>query len=301
MMDGRKCNICNKMYSSYKSLWNHNKKYHTIIPMKNPQKSTILSQNSTILPQKSTLNCVYCDKKLSRIDSLKRHEQICKNKDDINKDNIIEGLQKDFLELKNKFNDVLQNCKIHPKTLQKINKQLINNVINNGTINNTVNIVKFGSEDLADIFTEKEMIKIYNRKMCSIEESIKTLHFNDNRPEYKNMYITNLKDPYAYIFDGTHFIAIPKDDLLEELINNHFENIECSLDDYIEKLDAKTVIVVKKFISMMNSDEITFMDKQHKKIYPDFKTFNKKHVKLMIYNKTDKKAHILIYNNELVV
>lgn len=24
-----KCNICNKRYSSYKSLWNHNKKFHT--------------------------------------------------------------------------------------------------------------------------------------------------------------------------------------------------------------------------------------------------------------------------------
>ena len=22
------CNICNKIYSSYKSLWNHNKKFH---------------------------------------------------------------------------------------------------------------------------------------------------------------------------------------------------------------------------------------------------------------------------------
>ena len=23
-----KCNICNKFYTSYKSLWNHNKKFH---------------------------------------------------------------------------------------------------------------------------------------------------------------------------------------------------------------------------------------------------------------------------------
>ena len=27
-MDDHKCNICNKQYSSYKSLWNHNKEFH---------------------------------------------------------------------------------------------------------------------------------------------------------------------------------------------------------------------------------------------------------------------------------
>ena len=27
-MDGNVCNICKKTYASYKSLWNHNKKFH---------------------------------------------------------------------------------------------------------------------------------------------------------------------------------------------------------------------------------------------------------------------------------
>ena len=27
-MDKYKCNVCNKLYSSYKSLWNHNKEFH---------------------------------------------------------------------------------------------------------------------------------------------------------------------------------------------------------------------------------------------------------------------------------
>ena len=30
-MDKYKCNICNKLYSSYKSLWNHNKDFHNNI------------------------------------------------------------------------------------------------------------------------------------------------------------------------------------------------------------------------------------------------------------------------------
>ena len=31
---------------------------------------------------------------------------------------------------------------------------------------------------------------------------------------------------YAFIFDGSKFITVNKDDVLKELINNHFDNIE---------------------------------------------------------------------------
>ena len=27
-IDNHRCNICNKLYSSYKSLWNHTKEFH---------------------------------------------------------------------------------------------------------------------------------------------------------------------------------------------------------------------------------------------------------------------------------
>ena len=83
----------------------------------------------------------------------------------------------------------------HPNTLQKINKELINNTtnnnsnntinninnntinnttntINNTTINNTVNI-KFGYEKLSALLIEKEMLKIVNKCRYSVEESIK--------------------------------------------------------------------------------------------------------------------------------
>ena len=68
--------------------------------------------------------------------------------------------------------------------------------------------------------------------MCSIEESIKLIHFNEKRPQLKNIYITNLKDQYAYTFDGYKFIAGLKQDILGELVDNHIENIEMSIEEY---------------------------------------------------------------------
>ena len=188
-------------------------------------------------------------------------------------------------------------CKIHPKTLNKINNQLINNntsnITNNGTINNnTVNIVKFGTEELNKILSTSEILKILNKKMCSLEESIKTIHFNDMRPEFKNIYITNLKDQYAYIYNGNKFIAVLKSDILEELVDNHFENIEYSADEYKEKLGKNTIDVLDKFIDKMN-DEDEFIDKEHKKIYPNFKSYNINQIKMMIYNISDKNTNVM--------
>ena len=52
------CKICKKFYKSYKSIWNHNKKYHNIIAPndtknapKMHQKCTKLHQNCTKLHQ----------------------------------------------------------------------------------------------------------------------------------------------------------------------------------------------------------------------------------------------------------
>jgi hypothetical protein len=179
--------------------------------------------------------CENCYTHFTTIQAKSRHlRKYCKVK---NTNKIILELKKQNEELNNKFNELLKLCKIHPKTLQKMNNQLINNninnnngTINNGTINNTINIVKFGSEDLATIFSKSEILKILNRKMCSLEESIKAIHFNDKRPEFKNIYITNLKDQYAYVFDSNKFTAGLKSDILGELVDNHIENIEYSLD-----------------------------------------------------------------------
>jgi len=300
-MDDNICKICNKYYSSYKSLWNHNKKFHILEVSKSNSKVTLKSSKSnskvTLKSSKSNSNvseeksnniinnykCNYCDKKYKY-----KHQLICKN-----------NIEKDNMEIKNTLNELLKLCKIHPKTLEKINKQLINNNINNGTINNgtinnkTVNIIKFGTEELNKILSQSEILKILNRKMSSLEESIKMIHFNDDKPEFKNIYITNLKDQYAYIFDGSKFIAVLKSDILEELVDNHIENIEYSADEYKEKLQPKTIEVLDKFIDKMNNDVDEFIDKQHKKSYPNFKSYNISQIKLMIYNMSDKKTNVL--------
>jgi hypothetical protein len=199
-----KCTICNKEFLSNSGYWKHNKKYHQSIKIDSPQNTTIIPQNITIIPQNTTIipqeitninlqeniKCNFCNKYLSRIDSLKRHEIKCKYKIEYDKkhNDEINKLENDILkneieQLKLTLQKILEN-QTTPNILNKINKQQINNKQNNTINNNTINIVKFGTEDLQNIFTEKQMFNLINKGGSCINESIKYIHFNDKKPEY---------------------------------------------------------------------------------------------------------------------
>ena len=136
---------------------------------------------------------------------------------------------------------LLINNKIHPKTLQKINKNLINNNINTTNNNNTNNInntinnntiinktyVNFYDPIDYKILNEKEKLNILSRPWKSLEVSIKTIHFNKKFPEYKNIFITNRKVDNAYIpkDDGNKFSSVSKNEALNYLINSHMDEI----------------------------------------------------------------------------
>jgi hypothetical protein len=310
-MNNFHCNICNKSYKNKSGKWKHDKKYHYNLSPNSanfPPKFRQIPPNSANLHQNNTTNlqsnlqsnlleCKYCNNTFTRKDSLVKHYNRCKikkeNTDEFKKENIEElkeAIKKDII------NDIMKNCKIHPKTLQKINKQLINNT-NNGIINN-INIVKFGSENIKDILNEKEIINILNQHYSAIEESIKTVHFNDQKPEYKNIYITNLRDNLAYIYNGNNYEAVQKTSVINKLIDDHVYNIEVSLENYKHKLSEKSAKVLEKLIEKINDEQTKINDYNHEKEYKNFKAFKINEIKLLIYNES-KNAEVirLKYNN----
>ncbi len=310
------CKKCNKQYASYKSLWNHNTKFHkhnlpqnpTMIH-KNPQNNTIYTLNSTHVTQlSSNLLCKYCDKIFSRQDSLTRHLNTCKLKlltetqlkgeNDFLKSKI-DTYEKEMLEMKSQLIQILNQNKIHPKTLQKINNNISNsnnNNSNNKIINNTY--VKFDRVDISKLLSKKEIIGILNKKLLSIEEAIKTVHFNEKLPEYSNIYITNMRDNNAYVFDGTSFVTVSKDEVINDLINNYSEEIELSFDTYKNKLSEHTIKRLEVFLEQLNSDD-KFVD-ANKKSYSNYKLFKIANIKRMIYDNSDAKKFLSLNKIELV-
>jgi hypothetical protein len=295
------CKYCDNEYSSYQSRSNHYKKYHTKDSqnvLQIPPKSSEIPPKSSENPPKSSKNelcCEYCNKTFSRIDNYKRHmKDRCKNK----KNN--DELKKELEQVKNQMATLLNTkAKIHPKTLQKINNQLNNsnnttnnttNNTNNGTIvNNTINntYVKFGKVELAKVLSEKQILTILNKPFFSLEEAITMVHFNKKLPEYNNIYITNMKDNLAYVFDGKNFVSVRKNDIIAEMITNYAEEIEMSFDEKKDKMSEFRIRRLQSFLDTLN-DENKYTDGNNH-THPNYKAYKMSDIKRLIYNNTDTK------------
>jgi hypothetical protein len=273
------CTFCNKEYKTIQSRSNHIRIYHK-------------TNDIIISPQIFNKNqCKYCYKILSRYDSVKRHENNCKfkeskkNLEEENKElkNIIKKQSEYTDHIKNLLTEVLnKNCKVHPKTLQKINKQLNNNTINNvnnvtNTINNTYNIIGLGHENLSNIFTKKEKMNILKSRYCSLPQIIEYTHFNDKYPQFKNILITNTQNNLAYKYDTQkkQFVAINKDELLEDIVDIRMCDINLFYEELENELDEKTKDILDKVKDKIEND-------------PAYKEIKKKDIKLIMYNNRKK-------------
>ena len=312
-MDSRhQCKNCNKNYSSYKSLWHHNNKYHK--PLDKPdisQHKPDISQNG--LSKDGYFKCDFCEKKYKHYQSRWKHQSKCEN---INK-TLLETNNNNFNELKKKYDELQgmflellnKNAKIHPKTLQKMNKNLINSNNNNSNnttnnsnnttnniTNNIIQVVKFGRENLSSLLTKKELLSIFNDRSKCLEKSISLVHLNNERKEYRNVYITNIHDNFAYIFNGEKFEIVNKTEILKELIDNHFDNIILQFEDYKKKLNPNTVKAIELFIQEMNDENIQVTDEKANKIFKNYRYYKINEIKLLIYNQKDNKIPTNVVN-----
>ena len=290
------CNICNKQYKTHQSLWNHKNKYHTeippfipIIPTIHPHITTILPTNNIIKKTDKT-SCDYCNKIFSCYNSLNRHLKTCKIKVNILQKNEeieektlqeIEELKKENEEIKKAFNELKnmmlemmnKNCKMHPKKFQKLinstnhsnnNTNSNNTNSNNLTItnNNQINIIHLGDENLNEVFSKDEKLKILKRGYASLEEIIKHTHLNDKYLQFQNIIITNKRsnDAYVYTAELGKFILCDKREILEELIVYRMDDLVEFYNEYKNKLDPKIVKVLEKMFKLKDEDE--YIDKK---------------------------------------
>jgi len=281
---------------------NHNlqtKKLETFVS----QESVSVSLNNI---QKNDNNhkyhsCDYCGTSYLHRQSKYKHQLKCKNKSIENKkieneNNIINLLVEQIKEQKELINEqkkmfekqidemkkqlietMNKKCKVHPKTLQKINKQLnCNNMVKN-TNNITYNIVGLGHENLTEVFTRKEKMAILKNRFYCLPELVEYTHFNDKYPQFKNILITNTQNTLAYKYDNKkqQFVAVNKDELLDDIVDERMCDISSFYDELENDLDEKTKEIIEKVKEKIEND-------------PAYRELKKKDIKLIIYNNRKK-------------
>jgi len=284
------CKVCNKQYSSYKSLWNHNNKFHNEKVI-NCNKNVINCNKNVIKNYNNEDNkycCKYCNKSFNIRQYRWSHEKTCKKKDQL-----ITITKNEFDKMKKQLNNIIKN----PKKQITNNNTTNNN--NNGTIiNNT--LVKFGDLSYENVLNDTEVRKILGCNYRSLEESIKQVHFNKNHPEYNNIFITNMRDNIGYIFNGSKIEAVPKAEMLNNLLDMHMVEINIALEKNENKLKDYNIKKLEDFIEALNNQKTKFIDENENKTYSNYKLYKLEKIKLLVYNESDKKRLDELNNNDIV-
>jgi hypothetical protein len=223
-----------------------------------------------------------CDKTFTRKDSLERHKTssctVHKNKNKKLEElyqELIKKMDVQIEQINNQNNEIRElkeeNSKIS-KPEDDIKKVTITNIQNINNTQNNFNVLPFGDEDYS-FLTNSDLKKIFNKGFGSISELIKCVHFNQDKPENCNIYISNIKDPYVMVYNGIKWDLQPKDGAITELLENNGDYLEDQFYKLINKLDKRTKNRFERFLNQKDKDE----------------TINKlkKDIKLLLYNYKD--------------
>ena len=254
------CQKCNKTFTHKGAYDRHLSRQKSCAKTQNTTSvthTTALSIESKIVNDSTKINiCIHCDKSFTRNYDLKRHQNMnCKTK----KNNEIDILKKKIMELEKKHtNNAITNSNNNTQNT------------NNGTINNNnITINQYGKEDLSHL-TFNDFNGIFNKCNSCVPNLIDLIHFNKDKPENNNIYISNLKGPYAMIYDGHKWNVADKNTTVDDMYDDKCDILVSKYENLKDHLDEKTMNKFTKFLNKYEDEEI--------------KKNITKNIKLMLYN-----------------
>ena len=199
------------------------------------------------------IECRYCFKVFTRKDSLLKHEKNrCKvkkenekEKEEMNK--MVELLNKQLEDQKQQINELIKKSGT-TNTTTNITYNQQNNVSNN------IKLLGYRKTDISHL-SDKDFINCISHSNFCIPHLIRKIHFDPNKPENHNIYISNIKNNYAMIYDGDKWNLSNRDDLINEILEEKEIIIEEKLEEWLEKGDRKYPEIMKKFTRYLEKKE----------------------------------------------
>ena len=192
---------------------------------------TIIQNN----PAPKLFKCDFCPKTFTIHANKRRHEMYrCKENPDFldklinDKNNRIKNLEKDKESLK-KYNEKLEAEK---KELYKQVSTLLDKV-GDTNIQNNIILNSYGKEDLSHI-TDALKTELLSIPYGAIPKMIEAIHFNDEKPENKNIMLPNKKDNLVKVFEGDKWIYKNKNETISDLVDSKYNII----DDHYDEMDS---------------------------------------------------------------
>ena len=224
--------------------------------------------------------CKYCGKIYKHKQSVNNHIKYrCKqNKDEDLKELVrlmnLQLEQKDNIltEQNNEIKTLSKQMDKQSKQIEKLMDKLkVTNITNNTITNiqNNIQLLSYKDTDISHL-TAKDYISSLKKVTFCVKHLIEKIHFNPNKPENMNIYISNMKDKYLMIYEDGNWNIKNKIQELNEL----YESKEMMLEEWLDEEQHKYPDLQDKFNKYLNNKE-------------NDETMNliKEEIKMMMYNK----------------
>ena len=225
--------------------------------------------------------CKYCEKTYKHHSSLSKHVKYsCKK----NKDEDLKELARLLNEtIKEKDSQLHKMQKQIDKLTNKLQIQNINNITQynlthvNSAVNN-IYLLDYNKTDYSHL-TERDYITCIKDVNHCIKTLIEKVHFNKDKTENMNIYISSIKGNYVMVYKDSSWQIQNKKEQIEDLYNYNEVVLENWYDDYKEKYPHIIQSFQRYLKNKDDSDSINLV---------------KEDILLMLYNKRK------LFNNKIV-
>ena len=216
--------------------------------------------------------CKYCEKGFSFIQSRNYHVKYhCKM-------NQTEDLTELVRLMNNQLHEKDKQIENQQRQIEQLMKKLnIPKIQNNYIQNNHITLLPFQDTDISHL-TEQDYAKCVNAVLKCVPQLIEKLHFNPLKPENHNVYISNLKNNYAMVYDGQQWNIQPRDETINDLI----EINEMRIEDWLQDQEKYPVLQTKFNMYLDKKENDSILDNI------------KEDIKLMMYNKRHTASSALV-------
>ena len=199
-------------------------------------------------------NCDYCENQFTTMANKRRHElHYCKHRyDDM-------GYKQLFLESKAQMEKEKKELKIqmeNEKLEFKKQIEILLDKVGNTTINNTQNIQlnSYGNEDMQHI-TDTMKTELLKIPYGMIPKMIEAVHFNNDKPENKNIAFTNKKDNKIKVYSNNKWIYKDKEDIINDLIDGKYFILDNHYNIACENLNLSSKATYEKFRTFFDEND----------------------------------------------
>jgi len=202
-------------------------------------------------------SCDYCDETFTTLPNKRRHEiHYCKQIPD-KVENVIVELKKEKKQLY--------------KQIDKLIDKAGNTTFNSQTNTQNIKLNGFGKEDLSHI-TDSFKTQLLNGPYGMIPKMIEQVHFSEDKPENKNISLTNSRDNKMKVFTGDKWVYKNKDEIIHDLMDGKYFIMDTHYESMCEDLNDINQSRYETFRD--------FFDDREKKMYEQ----QKKECELVLLN-----------------